>query len=1609
MLQTAEVNGTSLVLTYDEALNAGSTPDAGDFAVTNTGASQAVQTVVVSGSTVTLTLAPGVANGDTVTLDYTVGTNPIEDVAGNDALPLTGQAVTNTTPADVTAPVLQTAEVNGTSLVLTYDEALNAGSTPDAGDFAVTNTGASQAVQTVVVSGSTVTLTLAPGVANGDTVTLDYTVGTNPIEDVAGNDALPLTGQAVTNNTGLPVIPQGGWALTFVDSEATGFEGGQAFDGDTMTIWHTQFSPTSPAHPHDLVVDLGAVYSIEGFRQLPRPLPGTNGRIGNYVFYVKTDSGTPPTTPPIVGEWTQVATGTFPNTEVEQEVLFASTDSRYVWLRALDEAQMVGNPWTALAELNVLGALPGGDATAPVLQTAEVNGTSLVLTYDEALNAGSTPDAGDFAVTNTGASQAVQTVVVSGSTVTLTLNPGVANGDTVTLDYTVGTNPIEDVAGNDALPLTGQAVTNTTPADVTAPVLQTAEVNGTSLVLTYDEALNAGSTPDAGDFAVTNTGASQAVQTVVVSGSTVTLTLAPGVANGDTVTLDYTVGTNPIEDVAGNDALPLTGQAVTNTTPADVTAPVLQTAEVNGTSLVLTYDEALNAGSTPDAGDFAVTNTGASQAVQTVVVSGSTVTLTLAPGVANGDTVTLDYTVGTNPIEDVAGNDALPLTGQAVTNNTGLPVIPQGGWALTFVDSEATGFEGGQAFDGDTMTIWHTQFSPTSPAHPHDLVVDLGAVYSIEGFRQLPRPLPGTNGRIGNYVFYVKTDSGTPPTTPPIVGEWTQVATGTFPNTEVEQEVLFASTDSRYVWLRALDEAQMVGNPWTALAELNVLGALPGGDATAPVLQTAEVNGTSLVLTYDEALNAGSTPDAGDFAVTNTGASQAVQTVVVSGSTVTLTLNPGVANGDTVTLDYTVGTNPIEDVAGNDALPLTGQAVTNTTPADVTAPVLQTAEVNGTSLVLTYDEALNAGSTPDAGDFAVTNTGASQAVQTVVVSGSTVTLTLAPGVANGDTVTLDYTVGTNPIEDVAGNDALPLTGQAVTNTTPADVTAPVLQTAEVNGTSLVLTYDEALNAGSTPDAGDFAVTNTGASQAVQTVVVSGSTVTLTLAPGVANGDTVTLDYTVGTNPIEDVAGNDALPLTGQAVTNNTGLPVIPQGGWALTFVDSEATGFEGGQAFDGDTMTIWHTQFSPTSPAHPHDLVVDLGAVYSIEGFRQLPRPLPGTNGRIGNYVFYVKTDSGTPPTTPPIVGEWTQVATGTFPNTEVEQEVLFASTDSRYVWLRALDEAQMVGNPWTALAELNVLGALPGGDATAPVLQTAEVNGTSLVLTYDEALNAGSTPDAGDFAVTNTGASQAVQTVVVSGSTVTLTLNPGVANGDTVTLDYTVGTNPIEDVAGNDALPLTGQAVTNTTPADVTAPVLQTAEVNGTSLVLTYDEALNAGSTPDAGDFAVTNTGASQAVQTVVVSGSTVTLTLAPGVANGDTVTLDYTVGTNPIEDVAGNDALPLTGQAVTNTTADTTPPVVVPPATVDGASLVLTYDEALDTGSTPATGDFVVTETGAGAGPQTVSGVSGEHAGCDADPQRRGWRHGDDGNGGLHRRGPLRSKIWRAMMRCQSDVGKR
>ena len=110
------------------------------------------------------------------------------------------------------------------------------------------------------------------------------------------------------------------------------------------------------------------------------------------------------------------------------------------------------------------------DGVRPELSSAAVDGSSLTLTYGEALDGGSRPTTGDFTVEVDGSGRSVTGVSVSGSVVTLTLNPAVEHGDTgIRMSYTPDTNPIRDEVGNEALALSNRSVTNTTGAPNTAP------------------------------------------------------------------------------------------------------------------------------------------------------------------------------------------------------------------------------------------------------------------------------------------------------------------------------------------------------------------------------------------------------------------------------------------------------------------------------------------------------------------------------------------------------------------------------------------------------------------------------------------------------------------------------------------------------------------------------------------------------------------------------------------------------------------------------------------------------------------------------------------------------------------------------------------------------------------------------------------------------------------------------------------------------------------------------------------------------------------------------------------------------------------------------------
>ncbi|MEU6890384.1 TIM-barrel domain-containing protein [Streptomyces sp. NPDC046557] len=175
---------------------------------------------------------------------------------------------------------------------------------------------------------------------------------------------LPAAGALPSGSTPLP---QSAWSLVSADSQETAAENGaaaNAFDGDPATMWHTAWSSgTAAPLPHDLQIDLGARYTVDGLGYLPRQDGGANGRIGSYEIYVSdttTDWGPP------------AATGTFADTASLQRITLPAKPGRYLRLRSLTEAGGRG-PWTSAAELTLTGRPTPLPADATLVNSASAS------------------------------------------------------------------------------------------------------------------------------------------------------------------------------------------------------------------------------------------------------------------------------------------------------------------------------------------------------------------------------------------------------------------------------------------------------------------------------------------------------------------------------------------------------------------------------------------------------------------------------------------------------------------------------------------------------------------------------------------------------------------------------------------------------------------------------------------------------------------------------------------------------------------------------------------------------------------------------------------------------------------------------------------------------------------------------------------------------------------------------------------------------------------------------------------------------------------------------------------------------------------------------------
>lgn len=83
------------------------------------------------------------------------------------------------------------------------------------------------------------------------------------------------------------------WKVVYADSEeitASTYAADRVYDKQESTFWQSQSVGAKPAHPHQIVIDLGENVQIKGFRCLPRSDKSKAGIIKNYRIYLKNTS-----------------------------------------------------------------------------------------------------------------------------------------------------------------------------------------------------------------------------------------------------------------------------------------------------------------------------------------------------------------------------------------------------------------------------------------------------------------------------------------------------------------------------------------------------------------------------------------------------------------------------------------------------------------------------------------------------------------------------------------------------------------------------------------------------------------------------------------------------------------------------------------------------------------------------------------------------------------------------------------------------------------------------------------------------------------------------------------------------------------------------------------------------------------------------------------------------------------------------------------------------------------------------------------------------------------------------------------------------------------------
>ena len=1383
------------------------------------------QAVYTSGSTTaalvfTYTVVAGETDADGVSIvENTLAGNSgtIRNSGGTDADlahpavdPLAANAVDTTAPAVSGVAITTTGDYgvgDGIDVTVTFSEDVTVDTTGGTPQITLTVGTTTRSTTTVSGSGGTA-LVFTYTVAAGDSAPGGVSIAANTlalnsgaIQDAAGNDAtlthveVPVAGDQVVD-TAAPAAP----AVSTVAITSTGPYALNEVIEVTVTF------------SEEVTVDTAG-----GTPQIPLVV-GTTPRQAVYT------SGS--TTAALVFTYTVVAGETDADgvSIVENTLAGNSGTIRNSGGTDADLAHPAVDPLAANAV----------DTTAPAVSGVAItttgdygvgDGIDVTVTFSEDVTVDTTGGTPQITLTVGTTTRSTTTVSGSGGTA-LVFTYTVAAGDSAPGGVSIAANTlalnsgaIQDAAGNDAtlthgeVPVAGDQVVDT--AAPAAPAVSTVAITSTGpyalnevieVTVTFSEEVTvdtAGGTPQIP--LVVGTTPRQAVYT---SGSTTaalvfTYTVVAGETDADGVSIvENTLAGNSgtIRNSGGTDADlahpavdPLAANAVDTTAPAVSGVAITTTGDYgvgDGIDVTVTFSEDVTVDTTGGTPQITLTVGTTTRSTTTVSGSGGTA-LVFTYTVAAGDSAPGGVSIAANTlalnsgaIQDAAGNDAtlthveVPVAGDQVVD-TAAPAAP----AVSTVAITSTGPYALNEVIEVTVTF------------SEEVTVDTAG-----GTPQIPLVV-GTTPRQAVYT------SGS--TTAALVFTYTVVAGETDADgvSIVENTLAGNSGTIRNSGGTAANLDHPAVDPDTANAV----------DTTAPAVDTVEISTTGpyglgdnieVTVTFGEDVTVDTTGGTPQITLMVDSTTRSTTAVSGSGNTAlvfTYTVAAGENDTDGVsivanTLALNGGT--IQDAAGNDAALAHGEvAAAVDQVVDTTAPTVSMVDITSTGspygvdgvidVTVTFSEAVTVSGTPQIALTVGTTTR-----QTTYISGTgtaalvfTYTVVVGDNDDDGVSIAADALAqaGSSTIRDAAGNDAALAHGEVaavrdehvVDSTMPSDpsarVIAPVpLTESNLNGATLEVRLTGTEYVGESElDEDDFTLSPPGVEGVTVGSVTRDSTTTATLMLAY-NETPIDVDDSMLGVMVLDVGhtGSDdldagAVPIINEPTSSDATLADL------MVFDNAMPPG-----------ARALKPAFDPT--------VTD----YTIRVERAVPFVLvrPVTTHRRAGFTLDVDT----------LIDQLEQINL----NPDVPRMVTINVT---------AEDGSSTGTYSVTLTRL----------LSAPVLESLSVNGDTLTLRYSRALDTGSQPSTTDFTVQADGGTVNIDSVVVAGAAVTLTLATAVTDDQTVTLSYIPGANPVRDsidrrtaiqlVPGDEPVTtLTDEMVTNGTPPPAVAPVFDRATVRG-------------------------------------------------------------------------------------------------------------------------------------------------------------------------------------------------